>query len=55
MRQIPESEDEAYDRGRDEGMFDHLYPRPAYEVGALEAIDRISEAVLVINRLGAST
>lgn len=53
MRQIPETEDEAYDRARDEGRFDHLYPRPQYEVGALEAIDRISEAVIAINLLGA--
>lgn len=45
----PETEDEARDRCRDEGRWDHLYPRPDYEDGMLEALDRISEAVIAIN------
>lgn len=43
-----ESEDEAYDRLRDEGKLDYLYPVTKQDC---EALDRPSEAVIARNQL----
>ena len=43
-----ETEDEAYDRLRDEGKLDYLYPVTQQDC---EALDRPSEAVIARNQL----
>lgn len=48
MRMIRETEDEAYDRVRDEGQLDYLYPPSTQDC---EALDRPSEAVIARNQL----